>query len=103
MHRRSRKHKDRAQRSHFLRRFAERIGYVPGKDVCEEIVRTIRNGEAVHLEDQSLRVKIKGVRVNGENVVVVYDRNRGSLVTVIPKDSVFYKDLERVYEAGSKN
>jgi len=103
MHRLSRKHKERAQRAHFLRRFQQRIGYLPRDDTCEEIVRQIRAGEAVHLEDQSLRVKIKGVRVNGEPVVVIYDRMRGSLVTVLPKDSVFYSDLERVYETGSKN
>jgi len=99
----SRKHKERAQRVHFLRRFTERIGYCPGDDTCAEIIRQIRDREAVHLYDQSLRVKIKGVRVNGEPVVVIYDRMRGSLVTVLPKDSEFYRDMERVYETRSKN
>jgi hypothetical protein len=99
----SRRHKERAQRAHFLRRFQQRIGYLPADDTCEEIIRQIREREAVHLDDQSLRVKIKGVRVNGEPVVVIYDRLRGSLVTVLPKDSVFYQDLERAYETGSEN
>lgn len=102
MHRFSRKHKERSQRAHFLRRFAQRIGYVPGDNTCDEIVRQIRAGESVHLYDQSLRVKIKGIRVNDEPVVVVYDRMRGSLVTVLPKDSAFYADLERAYATDNK-
>ncbi|HSV43256.1 MAG TPA: hypothetical protein VLJ10_01755 [Candidatus Bathyarchaeia archaeon] len=97
MHRISKRHKERAQRIHFQRRFSQRIGYVPDTVTCEGIIRQIKQGESVHLFDQSLRVKIKGVKVNGENVVVVYDKLRGSLVTVIPKDSVFYTDLERAY------
>lgn len=103
MRRFPRKHKDKAQRVHFLRRFSQRVGYVPGHETCAEIVRQIRAGEAVHLYDQSLRVKIKGVRVNSENLVVVYDKKRGSLVTVLPLDSAFYTDLERIYATSSKN
>jgi alkyl hydroperoxide reductase subunit AhpF len=99
---RHRKHKDRAQRAHFLTRCSQRIGYVPGKETVEDIVRQIRSGEAVHLYDQSLRVKIKGVLVNGDTMVVVYDKMRGTLVTVLPKSSEFYKELDKEYETREK-
>lgn len=93
MRRLSRKHKERAQRAHFIRRFTERIGYVPGDVTIDEMIRQVRSGESAHLYDQSLRVKIKGVKINGDKIVVVYDKMRGSLVTVIPRDSVFYNDF----------
>jgi hypothetical protein len=88
------KHKDRDQRRHFCRRMAEREGIAVGPEVYEEIMRQIRIGEAKHLEDQSLRVKIKGVRIAGQWLVVVYDRMRKTLVTVLPRTSVFYAELE---------
>jgi hypothetical protein len=103
MHRISRRNKDRAQKIHFLRRFVERVGYVPDKVTIDEMLRQIREGEAVPLYDQSLRVKIKGIKVNGKNLVVVYDRSRGTLVSVLPMDSAFYQDLELAYETNSTN
>lgn len=80
---------------HFARRFSERIGFQLTDALYQRIIALIQGGKAVHLYDQSLRVKIKGVHVDGVDIVVAYDKLRGTLVTVLPKDSVFYKDLAK--------
>jgi len=71
---------------------AERHSICVDRDLHNQIVDKIQMGASVHLYDQSLRVKIKGVQINGEWIVVVYDKMRKTAVTTLPKESEFYQD-----------
>lgn len=91
MHRRGSKKK--AQTIHFRRRMAQRHALAVTPADVRFIIHQIQCGQAVHIWDQSIRVKIKGVKLNGEWLVVIYDSIRKTLVTVLPKENEFYKGL----------
>ena len=84
-----------AQKAHFQKRLVERVGIMLDSAALSIIIDNIKEGRAVHLYDQSNRVKIKGVKYSDLWLVVVYDRLRKSLVTVLPHDSEFYSILKQ--------
>lgn len=51
-----------------------------------EIVGKIRGGRATFIRRQSNRVSLFGVIFAGQETVVVYDKSRGTVVTLIPRD-----------------
>jgi ASC-1-like (ASCH) protein len=82
-----------AQDIHFRKRLLERTGLYIERYEVDILIDQIIKKQAIHLEDQSLRVKIKGVRYKNTWLVVVYDRIRRSLVTILPETSFFYQEL----------
>ena len=73
-----------AQRIHFRRRSRERAGFEIGRAGQDEIVALIQKGKATFLRRQSLRVTLWRLVYNGAEIVVVYDANRKTVVTVLP-------------------
>ena len=82
--------KARSQRDHFKRRVQQRYGVTIDKRLYRDIIERIQRGEAVPIEKQSLRLTVFGVTIEAEGEVVdmrvVYDRDRKTLVTVLPKE-----------------
>jgi hypothetical protein len=75
--------KKKAQRSHFRRRCAERIGVYASKRLNDKIVKDIQSGRARFVKRSSLRVTIWHVDIGGQPVEVVYDKQRKVIVTVL--------------------
>lgn len=76
--------KARAQRLHAQRRARERFGISLSNRMYGEWIRMIQEGTAIFVDRQSQRLTRWRVPINEEeSVVVVYDRNRKSIVTVL--------------------
>lgn len=80
--RRRRGSKRRAQQSHARRRARERLGIDLKPHVEADIIRRIQNGEAKLARRQSLRVSVYYLEVEGQELAVVYDRQRKCVVTL---------------------
>ncbi|MDO8640845.1 MAG: hypothetical protein Q7R33_04825 [Nitrosarchaeum sp.] len=85
-----------AQHVHFQRRMIERQGTFLDPQSVIAIIRKIQSGESLHLRTQSNRVTIKGVKHNEKWFVVVYDKLRKSLVTILPETNGYYKKLQNI-------
>lgn len=77
--------KAQSQKVHARRRSAERFGVCLTSEAEREIVEKIRSGRATFIRRQSNRVSLFGVIFAGKETVVVYDRSRGTVVTLIPR------------------
>lgn len=73
-----------AQEKHFRRRARER-----GLDNVDSaaIVRMIQSGRAEFVRRQSKRVGLFAIELGDERRIVVYDRERKAIVTVLPSGS----------------
>ncbi len=80
------KSKAEAQRAHARRRSIERYGVGLTKAAEREIIEKIQSGKATFLEKESNRISIFGVRYAGEETVVVYDKTRGTVVTLMRRE-----------------
>jgi hypothetical protein len=74
------------QRTHFKNRVLERYGLSINKESYKLIVDKIQNGESTYLGKRSLRTSYHKVDFYGTNIIVVYDKTRGTLVTALSKD-----------------
>lgn len=72
-----------------MRRGKERLGSMSFVEMVE-INNAIKEGHAVHVESQSLRVSLKAVKTKKGILLVAYDRKREQVITVLPKDSNKY-------------
>lgn len=86
------------QTSHFKRRFLERYGIDPNRDMRQQILTQIQTGRSSLIHAQSLRVSIHAVWVDEQRYPIVYDRLRKSLVTVLPKECLNAEALDAHYE-----
>lgn len=77
--------KAKSQRAHARRRSAQRFGVLLTNEAEREIVEKIRSGRATFIEKQSHRVSLFGVIYAGKETVVVYDKSRGTVVTLMPR------------------
>jgi len=75
-----------AQRAHARRRARERLGIDLKPHVESDIIRRIEEGEAKLARKQSLRVHVYFLEVEGQEVAVVYDRARKTVVTLFDAD-----------------
>jgi hypothetical protein len=75
--------KAKAQRRHARRRAYERFLVEWSERDLDAIVRIIQRGDSELIERQSLRVSKRRVTYDGLTVVVVYDRLRKTIVTVL--------------------
>lgn len=88
MSERPRNSKKRCQYRHAKRRFLQRQGVEVSNGDLDSLVRIIQRGEAEFVERQSLRITKWRVDVFGMPCVVVYDRSRKSIVTVLTDEMV---------------
>ena len=77
--------KAKAQRSHAARRSREREGFRlhPARQI--RAVKQIQNGEADFIERQSGRITLWWVEIDAHRLKVVYDKQRQTIVSVLPK------------------
>lgn len=75
--------KAKRQTSHFKRRARERFGIYFSKSDIDIIIKKIQNGEAKFIERSSNRVSVFTVWHNEQNLRVVYDKARKTLVTIM--------------------
>jgi hypothetical protein len=80
--------KKESQRIHATLRAMERHGIALNKQARRQAIKDIQTGRAKFLWRTSLRVTAWEVSLDGKNVRVVYDRQRKSLVTVLPDAEV---------------
>jgi hypothetical protein len=73
--------KAKAQKRHALHRSVERFGVAFDFD---EAIRKIQAGKAQFVRRQSLRVTMWKVEMAGKEVIAVYDKQRKTIVTVMP-------------------
>lgn len=76
--------KRKSQKVHAKRRFIQRFGLFLSDQQYEQIVRDIQSQKAQFIEKQSNRVTLWRVIVEDNEVVVVYDKERKSISTVLP-------------------
>ena len=80
--------KDAAQRSHARRRFDERYDCHLTESIYNEMVWKIQHGEGRHLSKQTNRLSVYSVESPIGDVPVVYDKQRGNIVTFLTEDMV---------------
>ena len=87
MRRRKRRYRDKAeaQRRHAIRNLQKRYGL--DAEAYDEILGTVRSGHAHHISKESCRLSHFLVRCKGLDVAFVYDKNRHTVVTVLPADA----------------
>lgn len=87
------------QAEHFKRRTLVRLGFGVSDAWQEKIRSAIHADRTTFVEKQSIRVTLHGVKLDGQPVIVVYDTQRRTLVTVIPLNDERYATLpEDLYE-----
>lgn len=77
--------KERDMLRHVRRSFRVRWSIDLTDDLHRKFVRDIQNGAGRLIEKQSNRISVWGLMHNDEEMSVVYDKQRGMLVTVLPK------------------
>ena len=71
---------------HARKRAYERHGISLHKDLETKIVKAIQAGDGEHVETQSNSRTKWRVNADGKTITVIYDKNRGCLVTVLPNE-----------------
>lgn len=79
-----------AQRDHFKKRAKERYGLDINRFLYKDLVSLIQRGKAQLIERQSRRLAAFWLYLEGElsghKMRVIYDNQRGTLVTALPPD-----------------
>ena len=83
MRRRKKGSKKKAQKSHLARRMNTRFGIHLTDELLKSMLTRIQNGKAHFVEKQSNRVSLFKLEVQGEMLVLVYDKERKSIVTAM--------------------
>lgn len=87
-----RRSKAKCQEKHARSRALERYALdLSGEDLLD-MVAQIQDGRGTFIMRQSHRVSLFAVTVRGELVPVVYDRNRKTIVTVLPRAGYIGED-----------
>ena len=84
--------KAKAQRRHAKTRALQRYDLDLSREDLEELVRQIQLGKAEFILRQSCRVSFFAVELRGQKFPVVYDKQRKTIVTVLPCEG--YLDAE---------
>ena len=80
------KNKLEAERIHCKMRFMERYGIEFSRNMRREFERLIQSFQTNLIRKQSNRVSIHDILYEGRVFRVVYDRNRKTVVTVLPEE-----------------
>ena len=81
------KNKARCQNIHARQRFRKRHGIEFTRKMSRDIIKQIQMGKATFVESQSNRISIFDVTHECIQYRVVYDKNRKTIVTVLPNRS----------------
>ena len=76
------------QKKHAMRRFKERFGIELTSSQYKGAIRKIQSGKAKFIERQSVSVTVFKIIVCGIEVVAVYDKSRGRIVTFLTEDMI---------------
>ncbi len=77
--------KHKAQILHAKKRAKERLGIDLTPDMRQRLIRDIQKGHGRFLYRQSGRISVWEVWVAGKRATVIYDSDRHSIVTFLPK------------------
>ena len=80
--------------AHAKKRAEERYGVNLNKHARREIVQMIKSQQADFVSKQSNNRSLWRVTYQGEPLNVVYDRQRGTMCTVLPKDAKEFQQAE---------
>lgn len=80
--------KKKAQVMHTQKRCLERLGFYPEKQTIETWVAKIQNGSAKFLDRQSHRITRWVIAHKEDEFIVVYDKNRKNITTILPMEFV---------------
>jgi hypothetical protein len=83
-----RKSKAKCQQAHARKRAMERYGIDLSRAKQEEIIGLIKANKAQFVEKQSNRITVFRVVLDDKMFRVVYDKQRKSLVTVLPQEEI---------------
>lgn len=92
-----RRSKKKCQQKHVMRRARERFSIHLSESDYLAIVDLIQDNKGIFIERQSHRITVWLVKYNGTNMIAVYDKERGTIATVLPLH--YYKDVPAVAEA----
>jgi len=79
--------KRKSERAHAKRRAKSRYALDFTKEIRNLFIRKIQSNEAKFLSKQSRRVSLFSLDHEEQKYVVVYDRQRGEIVTFLPADA----------------
>ncbi len=82
------KAKKKSQFQHAQRRACQRYGLTVGPRKYEELCKKIQQQDCVFLEKQSNRVTMFAVQMEEQWLPVIYDKDRHSIVTFLPKQAL---------------
>lgn len=74
------------QVTHAKRRFSERFGIKLGQAEIEDILKQVRSGKSKFIKAESNRVTRHRVIVWEQEVDILYDKSRGTVVTALNKE-----------------
>lgn len=87
--RHSSKSKKKSQKQHTQRRACQRYGLTIGPKTYYELCNNIKNmKDCVFLEKQSNRVSMWAVKMEGQWICVIYDKERHSIATFLPQEAL---------------
>jgi len=78
--------RSRRRLKHAKKRAQERYGVSLSKQDMKEIAGWIRHNKARHIHTKSLTKAIWAVEIRGEEIIVLYDRKKRIVVTVLPSE-----------------
>lgn len=82
--------KKKCQQDHFSKRCIDRIGYQLTQTTVEKIIQDIQEGKLEFVEKQSNRISKFKYEVLDKSFILVYDRQRKTLVTILYPDEEYY-------------
>ena len=90
--------KSKAERSHFQRRAIQRVQIFVSRIKINKIVSEIRQKKSIPLGRLTNRVSAHGVSINGDYNVILYDKNRKELITILAKENYLYNKLNKLLQ-----
>jgi hypothetical protein len=78
--------KKHTEKIHFKKRFKERVGIECSRNFYNEIFSSIKNHRSIFLYKNSNRIFCYLIIINEKKFIIVYDKFRDVLVTLIPED-----------------
>jgi hypothetical protein len=90
--------KSQTKQVHARKRARQRYHLKLTKTDYEEIVALVKQGKAETLERQSIRVSLKLLVWNDQELYFIYDNKRGTIVTFLSKDMIDVEGLRQELE-----
>ena len=88
------------ERRHFMKQYNRRIGIECSIETYNSIVKEVKNGNMLKIVDQSCRVEAYEYVFNSISYVVLYDKKRSSLITLLFLTDQFLEDNNVIRKEG---